>query len=456
MTDKPNWGGQEIPFMQEAEEAVIGSVLVNPAAFFSVASFLKAEDFFLLRNKYIWQAIDRLSERGETIDYLTVTAELKAIDKYSDIGGGGYLTQVINATPTSIHAEVYGRLVQRAAIRRRLLGVADEIKSLALNQEIAVEQIESQIDQKLLSVHTTSMAAFKSLRETVSEHFERTETAMENPSEMLGIPTCFNDLNKYLRGWRKKKLYVLAGRPGMGKSSLLLTEAVNMARMGLPVAFFTMEMGQEEITENIIAAEMKVNADVISTGSMTPAQWTQYVEVSGRVSKWPLYIDDTSGITPSQLRIRTRQLAHEVGLKAVFVDYIQLMSGGGEIKYSNRDQEIGYISRSLKSLSKELNVPVIAAAQLSREVERREDKRPQLSDLRESGNIENDADVVMFLYRDDYYTKPYPAPMVSDVEVAIAKHRGGRTGRTNIGFWGEIKKFVELEKRTISTNGVHA
>lgn len=222
-----------------------------------------------------------------------------------------------------------------------------------------------------------------------------------------------------------------------------------MARNGQPVAFWSGEMGVEEITDNIIAAEIGVNADVIATGSLNQTQWAQYVEASGRVSRWPLFIDDTGGLTPGQLRTRCRQLAYEHGLAAVFVDYIQLMSGGQEIKYGNRDQEIGYISRSLKNLAKELNVPVIAAAQLSRDVERREDKRPQLSDLRESGNIEQDCDVVMFLYREDYYTKPNPPPVVSHVECGIAKHRGGRTGKVDMGFRGEIKKFVEIEVRQV-------
>lgn len=441
------WGGQDLPYSHESEQAVIGSILVNPAMFFGIATFLKPDDFFILRHKYIWQAVARLTERNEAVDYLTLSQELKSADKLAEIGGAAYLTELINNTPNSTHADMYAQLVARAATRRRLLAASDEIKRLAFDQDITTEEVERQATMKIMNVHTSAITAFTPMRQAVNDHFDRTEIAMENPNEILGIPTCFKELNKYLRGWRKKKLYVLAGRPGMGKSSLITTELINMARMGLPVALFTQEMGVEEVTDNIIAAEMGVNVDAIATGSLTPQQWAQYVEVSGNVSKWPIYIDDTSALTPGQLNMRARQLAHEVKLAAVFVDYIQLMSGGGEIKYSNRDQEIGYISRSLKGLAKDLNIPVIAAAQLSREVEKREDKRPMLSDLRESGNIENDADVVMFLYREDYYTKPTPAPVVSGVEIAVAKHRGGRTGKMDVGFYGEIKKFVELQKR---------
>lgn len=446
MTTQEQIGWDNLPYSAEAEQAVIGSILVNPAAFYGIASFLKPDDFFMLRHKYIWQAFAKLTERGESVDYLTLSQELKTADNLADIGGAAYLTTLINNTPDSTHADVYAQIVNRTATRRRLLSAADAIKALAMNEELSTEEVERQATMNIMNVHTSAITAFTPMRAAVNDHFQRTEIAMESPNEMLGIPTGFKELNKYLRGWRKKKLYVIAGRPGMGKSSFLMSELMSMARLGLPVALFTQEMGVEEVTDNIIAAEMGVNVDAIATGSLTPLQWSQYVAVSGNVSKWPIYIDDTSALTPGQMNIRARQLKHECGLAAVFTDYIQLMSGGGEVKYSNRDQEIGYISRSLKGLAKDLDIPVISAAQLSREVEKREDKRPMLSDLRESGNIENDADVVMFLYRDDYYSKPYPALIVSNVEVAIAKHRGGRTGRLDVGFWGELKKFVEVKK----------
>lgn len=441
------WGNQAIPYDQEAEVAVIGAILCNPAAYYTVAAYLKTDHFFLLRHKIIWDALARITGRAEVIEPMLVRSELKSMDKLGDIGGAAYLNDCINQTPNSMYADVYGQIVLRSATRRRLMSAADEIKALALNEELPVEEIERQSNLQLLQVNSSQITAFTRMHDAISDHFTRTEAAMENPNELLGIPTGFKELNRYTRGWRKKKLYVVAGRPGMGKSSFLMEEMMGMARIGLPIALFTQEMGSEEVIDNIIAAEMGVNVDTISSGQLSPAEWTKYVEVSGKVAKWPIYIDDTPGLTPTQLLIRARQLAYETGLAAIFEDYIQLMSGGNEVKYSNRDQEIGYISRSLKGLAKELNIPVIAAAQLSRAVETREDKRPQLSDLRESGNIENDADMVMFLYREDYYTKPVPPPKISAVEGAIAKHRGGRTGKFDMGFWGEIKKFVELERR---------
>lgn len=435
----------QVPYSQEAEEAVIGAVLIDPDAFLIVRSFLKPEDFYVLRNTYVWEALDRLSGRGDAIDYLTLQDELRTQLRLTEVGGPAYLTQLINSTPTSVHAEIYGRLVQRCAIRRRLLLAADEIKGLALDEEMPIEKVEAEAGQRLLRAQGVSLSGFVSMREAMARHFERTEEAFRNPRELLGVPSALNRLNDLTKGYRPGKLYVLAGRPGMGKSSFLFTEAAHMASMGLPVAFFTLEMPEEEVVDNLVAAQAGIEADKISSGKMDQKEWSRYVEAAGRLANWPLFIDDTAALSPSQLRLRCLRLWHEYGLSAVMVDYLQLMSGGREINYGNRDQEIGYISSSLKGLAKEIRVPVLAAAQLSREVEKREDKHPQLSDLRESGNIENDADLVMFFYRQDYYDKPVPMPVVSKTDIGIAKHRGGRTGPVTGGFYGAFKKFVNWE-----------
>lgn len=434
------------PFSEEAEAATLGSVLSYPACFEIVANLVGRDDFFLLRNRYVWETFERLHKDHLAIEFVAIRDDLEKRGKLQEIGGAAYLTLLINRTPSSQYADVYAQLVKRSATRRRLLELGDAIKSLAVDMERPVEEIQVEVDRMTMSAQRGVSPRMVSLHAAISAHYDRTEQAMQNPNEIIGIPSPFRGLNEITRGWRRGKLYVFAGRPGMGKSSFLMTEAMYMAKMGIPVALFTQEVAIEEYTDNIIASYTGVPADVIATGKMDANQYSRYVKATGDLSKWPLTIDDTSGLTPSQLRLRCRQLRHERGLRAVFVDYIQLMSGGNEVKYGNRDQEIGYISRSLKELSKELEVPVIAAAQLSRSVEQREDKRPQLSDLRESGNIENDADFVAFMYREDYYLRPATPPIISPTEIAIAKHRGGRTGTFTVGFRGELKTFVELHK----------
>ena len=433
----------QVPYSQEAEEAVIGAVMVNPSAFLVVASFLHADDFYILRHNYIWEAFDRLSQQGTPIDYLTVQEELKAVGRLVEIGGPAYLTHLINSTPTSVHAEIYGQLVSKAAMRRRYLSAGDEIKSLAMDEEISVDTMEAESHARLLQIGRSSSRSFTSMQSAVIAHSERTQEAFENPRDLLGIPSAISALNTVTKGYRGSKLYILAGRPGMGKTSMLLTEAAYMGGVKrLPVAVFSLEMGEEEVTDCLISGVAEIEADKLAAGDFNQQEYQKYLHVSGQMIRWPIYIDDSTDLTPSLLRLRCLRLYHEVGLAAVFVDYIQLMSGGREQRYDNRDQEIGYISRSLKHLAKELNIPVLAAAQLSRSVEQRADKHPQLSDLRESGNIENDADCVMLLYRDDYYAKPVPQPVVSKVDIGIAKHRGGKTGNVEAGFYGAYKKMV--------------
>jgi len=438
----------QVPYSVEAEEAVIGSVLIDPEAFYAVGTFLKPDDFYMLRHTYIWEAIDRLNQRGDQIDYLTVQEELRACGRLAEIGGPAYLTQLINATPTSAHAAIYGEIVRRGAVRRRLLAAADEIKALALDEELPIERVESEAASKLMNAQKTGLSQFISMREAAARHYDRVEEAMRNPKELLGIPSSLKAINDFTKGYRRKKLYVVAGRPGMGKSSFLYTEAAFMAAQGLPVALFTLEVGEEEVTDFLIAGVCGIQPDRFNTGDLSDQEWKRYVSAVGKVSNWPLLIDDVSGLTPSEFLMKCMRLKHEIGLAAVFVDYLQLMSGGREIRYDGRDQEIGYISRTLKKTAKEVDIPIIAAAQLSRNVENREDKHPQLSDLRESGNIENDSDVVMLFYRDDYYNPPPVPNVISPTDVGIAKHRGGKTGMTQIGFYGMVKKFVELQRDT--------
>ncbi len=381
----------QIPYSQEAEEAVIGAVLVNPEAFLAVATFLKADDFYILRHTTIWEALLRISDRNESIDYLTLQEELRALGRLQDIGGPAFLTQLINSMPTSMHAEIYGRIVERAAIRRRLLSAADEIKALALDEEMAIEKVTDESESRLFRVTERNLRRdLVPMREAISEYFDLIEYLMQHQDEPLGLPTGFRDLDNLLGGLQRSDLLIFAGRPGMGKSSFLLSVALNAARdYGARTAIFTMEMGHEQITQRFVSMETGINTQRLRTGQLDQREWSRFVQASGRLATLPIFIDDTPALTPLQLRTKCRRLAHEFGLDLVIVDYMQLMSAGGQYE-NNRVQEISYISRALKELARELNVPVFSAAQLSRAVEQRQDKRPQLSDLRESGCLAGD------------------------------------------------------------------
>lgn len=379
------------PYSQEAEEAVIGAVLINPDSFVNVASFLKSDDFYFLRHNYIWQAFERLNERSDIIDYLTVAEELDHMQLLDEIGGRPYLTKLVNSTPTSLYAEVYGRLVERAAIRRKLLLAADEIKKLAFDEEMPVDTVLSEAETKLFNISDSQMKReFVPMWQAISEYYDRIEHLLQNRHESLGVPSGFNDLDQLLGGFQKSDLIVFAGRPGMGKTSFMLTAAINAARVGARIAIFTMEMGVEQLIQRMIAMESGINMQKLRLANLTAMEQARFTEVVGRIANFNIFIDDTPALSPIQIRTKCHRLAHEHGLDMIMIDYMQLMNGGSGY-VNNRVQEISYISRSLKELARELNVPLFSAAQLSRAVEQRQDKRPVLSDLRESGCLTGDS-----------------------------------------------------------------
>ncbi|MFQ3566010.1 MAG: replicative DNA helicase [Aggregatilineales bacterium] len=448
MTSTPYYAAnQQAPFSQEAEEAVLGAVLINDESFLSVASFLRSEDFFILRHGYIWEAMTRISERGERIDFVTVQDELRALGHLDDVGGPAFLLQLINSTPTSINAEIYGRLVERAAIRRRLMKVADQIKGLALEEDLAIEKVTSEAEARLFEVTERNLRRdLVPMRDALSEYFDRIEYLMQHPDEPLGLPTGFRDLDELLGGMQRSDLLIFAGRPGMGKTSFLLSVALNAAKLGGRVAIFTMEMASDQIVQRFVAMETGINTQRLRTGQLSQQEWARFVQATGRLANLRIFIDDTPAINPLQMRTKCRRLLHEYGLDLVIVDYMQLMNAGGGYE-NNRVQEISYISRSLKELARELNVPVFSAAQLSRAVESRHDKRPVLSDLRESGSIEQDADIVTFLYRDVVYNEATEFPNKADI--IVAKHRNGPTGTISLHFERSLTKFSDARTGTI-------
>lgn len=381
---------QMAPHSLDAEEAVLGSILINPDAYYDVASFLQAEDFFIVRNAWVWEAITRLHERGEQIDYVTVVEELRQQKRLEEIGGAAYITYLINHTPSSIYAETYGRIVERAALRRRILTAASTIARLAQQEDSDINEVIDQAEAALFAVTERRLhQELVPIRNVLAETFDRLELLYNQQTESLGVPMGFTDLDRLLGGLQKSDLIIVAGRPGMGKTSWLLTVAHNAAKAGARVAIFSMEMSNEQIAQRLLATETGITMHKLRLGLLNEQEWKTFVEAVGRLSNLNIYLDDTPALTPIQMRAKCRRLYSEHGIDLIILDYLQLMSAG--TGYSdNRVQEISFISRSLKQLAREMNVPVLAAAQLSRAVEQRQDKHPQLSDLRESGCLAGD------------------------------------------------------------------
>ncbi len=442
---------QMAPHSIEAEEAVLGSILINPDALYDVASFLQSEDFFIVRNGWVWEAITRLHERREQIDYLTVVEELRQQNRLEEIGGAAYITYLINHTPSSIYAETYGRIVERAALRRRMLAAAGTIARLAQQEDSDITGLIDQSEATLFAVTERRLRQeLVPIRTAVAEYYDRIEQLYNQQVESIGVPTGFTDLDDLLGGLQKSDLVIVAGRPGMGKTSWLLSAAHNAALTGARVAIFSMEMSNEQIVQRLISSETGINTHKLRLGQLKDREWALFVEAVGRLSKLNVFLDDTPALTPLQMRAKCRRLYSEHGLDLILVDYLQLMNAG--VGFSdNRVQEISFISRNLKHIAREMNVPVVAAAQLSRAVEQRQDKHPQLSDLRESGSIEQDADVVMFIYREDVYNEN--TERKNQADIIVAKHRNGPTGSVALFFRKELTQFANLSKTGVDLTG---
>jgi replicative DNA helicase len=430
---------QMVPHSREAEEAVLGSVLVNPETYFDVAQFLQADDFYIHRNRWIWQTFVRLHERRMPIDYLTVSDELEQLGNLTEIGGPAYLTSLINNVPTSLHAEAYGHIVEETAIRRKMLSAANDIAKLAFQQESSVETVMDEAEKAIFGVSERRMTRdLQSIDVALSDYYDRIDQISRRGEEYYGIPTGFLDLDKLLSGLQGSDLIIVAGRPGMGKTALLLTVAKYAALvLRKHVAIFSLEMSNEQLVQRLLAQETGIDSQRLRTGKLEDNEWPIFTEAIEKLSNTRMFLDDTPGLTPLQLRTKSRRLHLEFNLDLIVLDYIQLMSSG--IRSENRVQEVSYISRQLKILARELNVPVLAAAQLSRAVEMRTDKEPQLSDLRESGSLEQDSDIVMFIHRPEMYEKDTLKQNLAQIK--IAKHRNGPTGTIELVFRNNLVKF---------------
>ena len=443
----------QLPMSVDAEQALLGSILLEPKAYLAVAAFLEGKDFFIERHERIWVAFSRLQERNDAIDYVTLSRELQDMRALEDVGGTAYLTSLVNNTPTAMHAEIYGEIVARTATRRRMLAAADDIRRVALDEELPIDKVISEAEQSLFNVSNMQIKReFVPIWEAVSKYYDEIEKLLEAGAGAIGIPTGFNALDRLLGGLQKSDLVVFAGRPGMGKTSWVLSVALHAARLGARVAIFTMEMGVEQMVQRLISMETSITIQQLRTANINPREQTLLTEAIGRISDLPLFIDDTPSISPTEMRTKCRRLQHEYGLDIVIVDYMQLMSAGKSYE-NNRVQEISFISRSLKELARELHVTLLSTAQLSRAVEQRQDKRPQLSDLRESGTIEQDADAVMFLYRDEVYN-PDTTEFPNQAEVLLSKNRHGPTGALELYFEKSKAKFSDTVQHRVDLSNL--
>jgi replicative DNA helicase len=441
-------GVRMAPHNVEAEEAVLGSVLIDPEVIFRLSPFLKAQDFFIVKNGWIWDVFMALHERREPIDFLTVCNEMEARGQLAEVGGAAYISHLINVVPTAIHAEGYGRIVERTSLRRRLLGAASDIAQLAYEESEDIDEVIDRAEQSLFAVSEQRISReLVPIAEVVSSYYDRIAYLHEHRGEPLGIPTGFTDLDKLLGGLQRSDLLIVAARPGVGKTSLLLSMGLNAARKyHQRVAVFSLEMASEQVVQRLVSQETGIDSQRLRLGDVYDDEWERFMRAASDLSNALVYLDDTPSISVLQLRTKARRVHAEHGLDMILVDYLQLMTG--DVRSENRVQEISYISRGLKALARELNVPVVAASQLSRAVEQRSEKKPILSDLRESGSIEQDADVVIFIYRDDVYNEQSERKNVA--EIIVAKHRNGPTGMVELYFKNQLAQFANAARREIS------
>ncbi len=438
---------QAIPHSREAEEAVLGAVLVNPEAYFDVAQFLTADDFYLHRNRWVWEAYTGLHDQRLPIDILTVSEEIERQGRLDEVGGVAYLTTLISHVPTSLHAEAYGRIVEETATRRRLLQAANQVARLAYASDATIGEVINEAEKAVFSVSERRMAhELRPIKQVLSEYYDRIDYLARHRDETIGVPTGFIDLDRLLGGMQPSDLLIIAGRPGQGKSGFCLSAAKNASQIHKKhVAVFSLEMSNEQLVQRLLAQETGIDSQRLRLGAVDDQEWPLFTQAVSALGDSPVFLDDTPAITPLQLRTKCRRLHMEVGLDLVIVDYLQLMTG--DTRIDNRVQEVSYITRNLKVLARELNVPVLAAAQLSRAVELRSDKRPVLSDLRESGSLEQDADVVMFIYRPDQYESDSLRQNIA--EIMVAKHRNGPVGSVELVFRKHLAKFENAETRTL-------
>lgn len=436
-----------LPHNIASERAVLGSILINPDKIVTVSEYLKSDDFYSPANRLLFKIMQGLFERGEAIDTLTIKSALEVNDNLQKIGGIPYLAEIVNAVPTSSHAEHYAKIVAKKSQLRSIIGnLSDSIEN-AYDEDMDVDEIIAKAEQSLIAVSQSSnKSSFRPIHDVLLENHVKIEERSNNTSQITGIESGFYDFDKLTTGLHEDQLIILAARPAMGKTGFALNIAQNVAtKSNKAVAVFSLEMGAESLVERMLSAEGTIINHHIRTGNLTVDEWQRLIYAQGQLAEAPIYIDDTAGIKIGDIRARVRRLSQETdSLGLIVIDYLQLIQGSRSV---NRQQEVSEISRQLKIIAKELKVPVIALSQLSRSVEQRQDKRPILSDIRESGSIEQDADIVAFLYRDDYYQQPKEGQPESNVtELILAKNRHGSLGTVKLYFHKEYTKFSSVKE----------
>jgi replicative DNA helicase len=438
--------GKVPPQNIDAEKSLLGAVLIDEETLADISEHVSPKDFYDKRHATIFGGMMRLYERHRPVDLLTLTDELKKKDELETIGGSAYLTELTNYVPTAAHAEAYAEMVALKAVRRRLIKASSEISELGYDEDTNVQELLEKAEAELFSVSDQSLKQdLTSIEQILTESFDRMEELHRNKGALRGVRTGYRDLDNMTAGLQRSDLIILAARPAMGKTTLVTNLAYNVATVAnQPVLFFSLEMSKEQLVDRMLADASGVDAWNIRTGNLSDEDFSKLSEAMGEMAEAPIYIDDTPGLSVLEMRTKARRAAHEAPLGLIIVDYLQLMQASGRSD-GNRVQEVSEISRGLKLIARELNVPVIALSQLSRTVENRSPQIPQLADLRESGSIEQDADIVMFIYREAYYNPETERENITDL--IIAKHRNGPVGKVELYFHPERLRFMSLDKR---------
>lgn len=448
---------QQPPHSDEAERAVLGGIFLNADTLPDAQEYVTADDFYKKAHRLLFQAMTDLQDNGTAIDTVTVSDYLDNHNNLDDIGGVGYITDLVAATPIASNVVYYAKIVQQKSTLRKLISTAQNIASRSYTEQDDVEGLVEDAERQIMDVsENRNQAGFKQIKDVLNQAMAQIDQLYQNDQAITGLPTGFRDLDKITTGLHEDEMIILAARPAVGKTAFALNIAQNVGtKTDKSVAIFSLEMGAEQLVNRMLCSEGSIDANHLRTGQLNEEEWQNLIIAMGSLSKAKIYMDDTPGIRMAEIRAKCRQLAREQGdLGLIIIDYLQLIEGSGQ---ENRQQEVSAVSRQLKKLAKELHVPVIALSQLSRGVEQRQDKRPVLSDIRESGSIEQDADIVAFLYRDDYYRDAEGDEddddqggnddgddNVGEVEVIIEKNRSGPRGTVKLLFVKSYNKFTNI------------
>jgi replicative DNA helicase len=427
----------------EAEQAILGALMVDRDLVPIVSEIVQKSDFYAPHHATVYDAITALYERGEPVDKVSVAEELRRRKLLDEVGGADFISLLLNTVPTAASAEYYARLVAEKSILRSLITAGSRITGIAFEQPENVDDVVDQCEQMIFEIGRRSAGGFTLVRDLLKPAFEKIDTLYHQRGTVTGVPSGFARLDQFTTGFQPGELIIIAARPSMGKTSLCLNIALNAARAGKHVALFSLEMSNDQLVQRFLSMEAHIDAQSLRTGNIKDKEWGEITRAMGVLAEVPIFVDDSAALTVSEVRSRSRRLAATTGLDLIMVDYLQLLRSTNT-RVTNRVEIIDEICRGLKALAKELKVPVIALAQLNRSPESRNDKRPMLSDLRESGGIEQEADVVAFIYRDEYYNPPTPENE-NIAEINIAKQRNGPTGLVQLRFDKRYTSFSDLD-----------